>query len=113
MGFKNDTVMEIQTVFNRCAIFETTERSWHSVPLVTLPPDKSHLSRKSFTIYLYTDTRPPNEIAAEHGTVYVQTSLPRHIKAGHVLTEFDVDQIYANLERRNDYLEISISESID
>ena len=101
---RGDQVTEIETIFNRCVIFETTERSWHSVPPVTLPADKRHLSRKSFTIYLYTDGRPAEETAPEHGTVYVQPNLPAHIKPGKMLTNDDLQEIYSNLERRNVYL---------
>jgi 2OG-Fe(II) oxygenase superfamily len=116
---KNDQVTEVAPNFNRCVIFETTERSWHSVPTIKLPANKRHLSRKSFTIYLYTDTRPPEEIVAEHGTVYVQFGLSPHIRLGRVLTQDDVDEIYANLEKRNSYLrnlyrrEYQFSEQID
>ena len=34
---RGDQVTEIETIFNRCVIFETTERSWHSVPPVDSP----------------------------------------------------------------------------
>ena len=101
---KKIEVTEVAPAFNRCAIFETTEHSWHSVPYIKLPADKKHLSRKSFTIYLYTDTRPPEEFAPSHGTVYVQFGLSRDLKAGRCLTQDDVDAIYENIERRNAYL---------
>jgi Rps23 Pro-64 3,4-dihydroxylase Tpa1-like proline 4-hydroxylase len=101
---KGDQIKVVETAFNRCAIFETTERSWHSVPPVDLPPDKRHLSRKSFTIYLYTETRPAEEIAPQHATVYVQRGLPSHIKAGRTLTEQDEAEIYNLLARRDAYL---------
>lgn len=99
-----DEIHEVQTAFNRCVIFETTENSWHSVPPVDLPAHKRHLSRKSFTIYLYTKTRPVAETAVSHGTVYVQRNLPSHIKPGHTLTQTDVDEIKSNIARRNEYL---------
>lgn len=100
----NDQIREVQTAFNRCVIFETTESSWHSVPPVDLPPDKRELSRKSFTIYLYTKTRPPEEAAVSHGTVYVQPNLSPHIKPGHVLTQSDINEFKTNITRRNEYL---------
>ncbi len=101
---RDDDVTRVEALFNRCAIFETNERSWHSVPVVNLPPDRRHLSRKSFTIYLYTDTRPDEEHAPDHATVYVQRNLPPHIRAGHTLTEEDEQAIFSNIERRNAYL---------
>ncbi|TGY90301.1 2OG-Fe(II) oxygenase [Marinicauda algicola] len=99
---KNDQVTAIAPEFNRCVVFETTESSWHSVTPVDLPEDERRRSRKSFTIYLYTPTRP--DAAPEHGTVYVQLPLPKHIKAGHTLTEQDVAEIDANIARRHEYL---------
>lgn len=101
---KNDRTTSVEPVFNRCVIFETTEKSWHSVRPVNLPEDKRHLSRKSFTIYLYTDDRPEEETAPDHGTVYVQTGLPEHIREGRVITAQDMADIDANLHRRQEYL---------
>jgi Rps23 Pro-64 3,4-dihydroxylase Tpa1-like proline 4-hydroxylase len=103
---RNDKVVEVEPIFNRCAVFETTERSWHSVSLVNLPPERRAESRKSFTIYLYTDKRPAEELAPGHGTVYVQAALPKHIRAGQTLTPADEELIHANLARRNAYLRI-------
>jgi hypothetical protein len=99
-----DQITAVEPTFNRCVIFDTTEHSWHSVAPVSLPPDKRHLSRKSFTIYLYTDTRSAEEIAPGHGTIYVQPNLPEHIKAGRTLTDEDVAEIFGNIHKRNTYL---------
>ena len=101
---KNDARKSILPEFNRCVVFETTENSWHSVTPVRLPEDQRNNSRKSFTIYLYTETRPPEETAPEHGTVYVQPNLPDHIQAGHTLTADDMATIETNLQRRHEYL---------
>lgn len=103
--YRADQVKEIEAVFNRCIIFETNERSWHSVSTVNVPEDKRHLSRKSFTIYNYTETRPAEELAAPHATVYVQEGLAPEIRAGHTLTEADVARLEKNLSRRNTYLQ--------
>lgn len=116
---KNDVKKSIAPDFNRCVIFETTEKSWHSVTPVDLPPDQSGNSRKSFTIYLYTETRPAEETAPEHGTVYVQGNLPEHIREGRTLTAQDIAEIETNLHRRHEYLramykrEYRFSEIID
>lgn len=101
---QNDVKKSIEPQFNRCVIFETTENSWHSVTPVNLPADKRKNSRKSFTIYLYTETRPPEETAPEHGTVYVQPNLPEHIREGRTLTADDMAEIETNLHRRHEYL---------
>ncbi len=66
-----DSVSTINCLFNRCVIFETSERSWHGFRQIRLPHQKKHLSRKLISIYLYTKDRPKNEIAAPHGTFYL------------------------------------------
>ena len=116
---KNDARKSVVPEFNRCVIFETTENSWHSVTPVSLPEDQRSNSRKSFTIYLYTETRPREETAPEHGTVYVQSNLPEHIREGRTLTADDIATIETNLQRRHEYLrnmykrEYRFSEVID
>jgi len=116
---RNDQVLEVPLAFNRCVIFETTESSWHSVPTISLPEEERARSRKSFTIYLYTDTRPAGEAAPPHQTVYVQAGLAPHIRAGHTLTAEDVAEIEANLARRQHYLrglyerEYAFSEAVE
>ena len=102
---RNDTTKSVTPEFNRCVIFETTEKSWHSVRPVQLPEDKRHLSRKSFTIYLYSEDRPAEETAPDHGTVYVQTGLPDRIREGRTLTAEDMAEIEGNLQRRQEYLQ--------
>jgi hypothetical protein len=101
---KNDYKKSVQPEFNRCVIFETTENSWHSVTPVDLPAEQRRNSRKSFTIYLYTESRPAEETAPEHGTVYVQGNLPDHIREGRTLTADDMEAIENNLLRRHEYL---------
>ena len=91
-------------LFNRAVIFETGEFSWHGFPRIVLPPDKRHLSRKSFSIYLYTKDRPAEEIVAPHTTFYVGQPLPDHIKAGHTLSEVDVNEIGNRLVERDGLL---------
>jgi len=71
---------------------------------VRAPADDRMKSRKSFTIYLYTDTRPAAETAPSHGTVYVQGGLPKAFKPGVTVTQELYDDIKSNLERRHSYL---------
>ena len=101
-----DVITSVHPSFNRCVIFETTENSWHSVGVVNLPKALRHLSRKSFTIYLYTKTRPENEIAVEHGTVYVPPPLPSCIGEGRTLNADDMADINTNIHRRHQFLKI-------
>ena len=92
-------------LFNRCVLFETNEYSWHGFPRINLPEDKRHLSRKSISIYLYTKTRPVEEVAPLHATFYVQRPLPKRIAAGHTLTPEDVAEIRTLLSRRDRWIE--------
>src|SRR5438067_13793651 len=81
---------------NHCVLFETNEYSWHGFHAVSVP-DGKEISRKSFTIYMYTKERPLNEIADKHGTIYVPRPMPGHLKPGHTLTAADVGYL------QNDY----------
>jgi hypothetical protein len=80
-----DEVKSFLPLFNRAVIFETSEYSWHGFPVIRLPEDKKRLSRKSFSIYLYTKDRPAEEVVAPHTTFYVARPFPSHVKPGEVL----------------------------
>lgn len=99
-----DEVVTISPLKNRCVIFETTEHSWHGFERIDLPPDRQHLSRKSFALYYYTDTRPVDETADEHSTVYVERPLPDRFQAGLTLGEADVLEIRRLVQRRDQHL---------
>jgi hypothetical protein len=85
-----DETVSFLPVFNRALIFETNEYSWHGFRRIVLPADKQHLSRKSFSIYLYTKDRRPEEVVAPHTTFYVPQPLPHNLRVGHTLTEQDM-----------------------
>jgi hypothetical protein len=54
-------VTKIAPLFNRMAIFSTTDFSWHGHPdKLTCPPDRS---RKSLALYFYTNGRPESEVS--------------------------------------------------
>ena len=61
---------KVLPVFNRVAIFSTTDFSYHGHPdPLTCPPDRS---RKSLAFYYYSNGRPKSEISDRtHGTVFV------------------------------------------
>ena len=61
-------IEKISPVFNRAVIFETNEISFHGHPHKLNTPDG--INRKSIATYYYTKTRPENEVASEHNTVY-------------------------------------------
>jgi hypothetical protein len=99
-----DRWISILPLFNRAVLFETNEYSWHGFRRITLPPGRQHLSRKSFSIYLYTTDRPADEVVAPHTTFYVAAPLPPEIRAGHTLSDADVREIDARIRGRDDLL---------
>jgi Rps23 Pro-64 3,4-dihydroxylase Tpa1-like proline 4-hydroxylase len=61
-------VAEYAPVFNRCVIFNTTDKSFHGNPVpVSCPPDRS---RRSMAFYYYTNGRPADEVSGSHGTLF-------------------------------------------
>src|SRR5215469_12539062 len=80
-----NTCQSFSPIFNRGILFETSEHSWHGFPRIDLPIGERHRSRKSISIYLYTKTRPAQEIAPPHATFYVQRPLQAWVLPGHIL----------------------------
>lgn len=99
-----DEVATVTPSFNRCVIFETTEHSWHGFPRIDLPEDKRSLSRRSFALYYYTDTRPAEETGAEHSTIYVNEQLPDEFRAGMELDEAHLQRVRSMLEERDQHI---------
>jgi 2OG-Fe(II) oxygenase superfamily len=91
-------------VLNRALIFETNEYSWHGFERINLPPDKKALSRKSFSIYLYTKDRPVEEVVAPHTTFYVPNPLPQRFVATHTLNEADAAELRTLMASRDGLL---------
>jgi 2OG-Fe(II) oxygenase superfamily len=61
----------IEPSFNRCVIFETTEKSFHGHPQPLATP--SNISRKSISVYYYTMERPMQDTVNEHNTIFMNT----------------------------------------
>ncbi len=101
----NQTV-QFAPLFNRAVIFETNEYSWHGFQAIELPADKKHLSRKSFSIYLYTKDRPAEEAVAPHTTFYVCRPLPDHIKPGTTLSDYDHQFIRGLMANRDGLIQM-------
>ena len=99
-----DDIVTITPAFNRAVIFETTEYSWHSFRRINLPQDKRNLSRKSFALYYYTDTRPAEELGAEHSTIYVEEHLPEDFHPGMELDTGQLQQVRNLLISRDQHL---------
>ena len=93
-------------LFNHAIIFETNEYSWHGFERIQLPENRRHLSRKSFSIYLYTKDRPAEEVVAPHTTFYVPAPLPAHLHAGHTLTLDDQTQLQILMASRDGLLKM-------
>ena len=68
---KKEQIEYIEPKFNRAVIFETNEVSFHGHPKPLNTP--RGISRKSLSVYYYTKTRPENELALEHNTIYANT----------------------------------------
>lgn len=92
----NDYTKTFLPLKNHCVLFETNEISWHGFKPVTHPTNPN-ISRKSFTIYMYTKERPVTEVAEKHATVYVPRPLPDHLKPGYQLTQADLTSLNHNL----------------
>jgi hypothetical protein len=102
--FENDQIVSYPPLFNHCILFETNEYSWHGFQRLQMP-DGREISRKSFTIYMYTRERAANEIAPTHGTIYVQPGPPKRFQAGYTLTADDIQDLKIAFVRRNGYLQ--------
>ena len=102
--FENDTTTSYPPYFNHCVLFETNEYSWHGFGRVQ-SPDGRELSRKSFTIYMYTKERPKEELAPKHGTIYVPAGPPKQFEAGYTLEKDDVRELSGLFKARNAYLQ--------
>ena len=101
-----DEVKSLLPLFNRAVIFETNEYSWHGFPVIRLPDEKKHLSRKSFSIYLYTKDRPVEEVVAPHTTFYIARPFPSHVKPGQVLQEADYQYLHGLLANRDGLIQM-------
>ena len=114
----NDQSRSFVPVFNRAVMFETNERSWHGFDRVRLPQDGPE-SRRTFAVYFYTKDRPAEQTASPHATVYVPNPLPPSVKAGHTLTEEDVEEIRYLVNKRDGLLrflyhrELEFSEALE
>lgn len=99
-----DEIAVITPQMNRCVIFETNEHSWHGFPRIQLPEDKQHLSRKSFALYYYTDSRPEEETGMEHSTIYVEQHLPEDLVPGTPLDAETLQHLHQLVGSRDEHL---------
>lgn len=97
---KENRVKTVVPICNRAVLFETSECSWHAFRRITPPRDKAEVSRRSFAIYLYTESRPQELTAPPHSTVYVERPLPASIEVGKPLRPSDALAIERMVHRR-------------
>ncbi len=102
---EQDEITVLTPLFNRCVIFETNEVSWHGFPRIELPEDKRHISRRSFALYYYTESRPQAELGPEHSTIYVEQHLPADFQAGITLDPATVQQVRNLVASRDQHLQ--------
>lgn len=96
-----DRVKTFLPLANHCVLFETSEVSWHGFPKIDLPENRRDLSRRSIAVYFYTKTRPKEQTAPDHSTVYVPRPLPNTIRAGHTLSHEDAGKLKIAVQRRD------------
>ena len=99
-----DDIKVVTPLANRCVIFETNEYSWHGFTRIQLPEEKQHLSRKSFALYYYTDTRPEKETGPAHSTIYVEQHLPEWYTAGMTMDAENLQHIRNLVSSRDQHL---------
>jgi hypothetical protein len=61
-------VEKVMPYFNRCVVFSTTSTSYHGHPEPLACPDG--MTRKSMALYYYTKTRPAEQGATAHNTLF-------------------------------------------
>jgi hypothetical protein len=90
--------------YNRCVLFETSERSWHAFDRIRLPASHRHLTRRSIALYFYSRERPADEVAARHTTFYVNRQLPETFVEGRTLSATDVAELRQLLAVRDAHI---------
>jgi len=100
-----EPAVRISPTFNRCVIFETTEKSWHGFDPIALPSERIGLSRKSIALYFYTKSRPAEETAGKHSTHYVDRQLAERFTAGYTLTSDDIAELRDLISHRDNRLQ--------
>lgn len=100
-------------LFNRCVVFETSERSWHAFNTIKLPETQQALSRRSIALYFYTKDRPADEVVARHTTFYVNRQLPESIAEGRALSAQDAAEIRQLIAARDAHIRLLYAENTE
>jgi hypothetical protein len=102
----NNEITSFSPLFNRAILMETTETIWHGFPRINIPEQINVSSRKSLALYFYSKTRPADEVASGHGTVYIHRKLPSEFKTGAVITEDLFNEINYLIDKRDSFLSL-------
>ena len=92
---KNSLFKEFAPIFNRCFIFETSEKSWHGFRKLNINKKER---RKCLSFYFYTKTRPEGDVPFRN-TEYVEPPIPDDILLK--LSEKDQNIINTLVARRD------------
>ena len=96
-----DEIKTFLPLKNRCILFETNEYSWHGFEQIRHPTNPN-ISRKSFTIYMYTKDCPIEETGDRHSTIYVpRAPLPSRMVPGYTLDKADIGELKDNFAKRD------------
>lgn len=101
--------VSVAPTFNRCVMFETSERSWHGFDRIATPPDRPELTRRSIALYFYTQPDAADRREA-HSTVYVGRSLPGRLQPGHRLDDADLAELRGLLADRDGRIAMQYAE---
>ncbi|MGN6113587.1 MAG: 2OG-Fe(II) oxygenase [Luteimonas sp.] len=101
--------VSVAPLFNRCVMFETSDRSWHGFDRIATPPGRPELTRRSIALYFY--TRPDDASGRQaHSTVYVGRALPARLRPGHPIDDADIAELRALLADRDGRIEMQYAE---
>jgi hypothetical protein len=87
-------------LFNRVALVDNTEISWHAVSRVMLPPEKRTLSRIVFIVNYFSKRPVRAKPGPSHCNTWMPKPLPPHIRVGRTLTMADILEARRLLARR-------------
>jgi len=86
---------------NNCTILETSSVSWHGFPVIELPDEKRHLSRRSIAVYYYTERPPSDDTDLNRSTVYVSEPMPSKFSSDSRLSAHDLVSLRELLQLRS------------
>lgn len=99
--WKDNEIVSNSPDFNRCIIMETSERSWHGFDKVRVADG---VSRKSISIYMFSEDRPEDQIAPRHSTFYVQPPIDGRFREKFTLARADVTELKTAMRKRDNWI---------